>query len=280
MMRQMLTALTVTMCFAVACAQDANLVPNAGFEQVEGGAPVGWTITGDADLDNAQFYAGAMGLRMVHEQAMTSTVSVQVRSRQGGSLATVWVRLEGVEGTGVALRILGPDGQLIAATEPATGDSGWRLVQVAFNSGNANPITVELSLRDATGSVWFDEVMVGDEARIRELLPADQTGPARENIALGRPYTLSPPPSYKLCTDEGDYEQLTDGEYTVGYFWTQASTVGWYLYNPQIIIDLGDTVPIDGVMINCPGGGAAGVPGQHPSPTRSRCTEAITIRLR
>ena len=259
MIRQILTALTVVMCLALACAQDANLVPNAGFEQVEGGAPVGWTVTGGADLDNAQFYAGAMGLRMVHEQAMTSTARLPVQSRQGGALAAVWVRTEGVRGTGAVLRILGPDGQLIAATEPATGDSGWHLVQVEFNSGNANPLTVDLSLRQATGSAWFDDVMVGEAAGIRELLPADQAGPARENIALGRPYVLSPPPSYKLCTDEGDYEQLTDGEYTVGYFWTQASTVGWYLYSPQIIVDLGETMPIEGIMINCPGGGAAGV---------------------
>ena len=123
MMRQMLTALTVTMCFAVACAQEANLAPNAGFEQVEAGAPVGWTVTGNADLDNAQFYAGAMGLRMVHEQAMTSTATLPVQSRQGGALAAVWVRTEAVQGTGVVLRILGPDGQLIAATQPTSGGS-------------------------------------------------------------------------------------------------------------------------------------------------------------
>ncbi len=259
MIRKMLTTLTVFMCLSVGCAQDANLVPNPGFEQVEGGAPASWDLTGDADLDNAQFYAGTMGLRMAHDQAATSTATATVQSRQVAALAAAWVRTEGIEGTGALMRIVGPDGQLIATTGPLTGDSGWRLLQVEFNSGNANPITVELSLRDATGSAWFDDVMVGEAAGIRELLPAGQTGPARENVALGKSYMLSPPPSYKLCTDDGDYEQLTDGEYTVGYFWTQPSTVGWYLYSPQIVIDLGESMPIDGIMINCPGGGAAGV---------------------
>lgn len=82
---------------------------------------------------------------------------------------------------------------------------------------------------------------------------------ARENLALHKKYTLSPPPSYEGCTDPGDLEQLTDGRYTVGYFWTQKSTVGWYLYSPQIVVDLGQVYPISGIMIHCPGGGVAGV---------------------
>ena len=83
-------------------------------------------------------------------------------------------------------------------------------------------------------------------------------GPSRENLALGKAYQLSPPPSYQYCTDADDDKQLTDGTYTAGYFWTQKSTVGWYLYSPQITVDLGRPEPIDGIMINCPGGGAAG----------------------
>jgi len=84
-------------------------------------------------------------------------------------------------------------------------------------------------------------------------------GLTRHNLALGKPYQLSPPPSYQYCTDPDDDKQLTDGEYTKGYFWTQKSTVGWYLYSPQITVDLGQPEPIDGIMINCPGGGTAGV---------------------
>jgi hypothetical protein len=86
-----------------------------------------------------------------------------------------------------------------------------------------------------------------------------QAAPQRENIALGKEYVLSPPPNYQYCTDPDDDVQLTDGVYTEGYYWTQKSTVGWYLYSPQITIDLGKPEPIEGIMINCPGGGLAGV---------------------
>jgi hypothetical protein len=47
------------------------------------------------------------------------------------------------------------------------------------------------------------------------------------NIALHCPYTLQPAPNYRYCTDPDDRIQLTDGNYTQGYFWTQKSTVGW-----------------------------------------------------
>ena len=53
-----------------------------------------------------------------------------------------------------------------------------------------------------------------------------------ENMALGRPYTLSARPNYGLCTDAGDAVQLTDGEWMrpgSNGFWTKKSAVGWTL---------------------------------------------------
>ena len=88
---------------------------------------------------------------------------------------------------------------------------------------------------------------------------SSQDAHQRGNMALGKEYDLSPPPNYQYCTDPGDDVQLTDGVYTEGYFWTQKSTVGWYLYSPQITVDLGKSEPIEGIMIHCPGGGLAGV---------------------
>ena len=77
-------------------------------------------------------------------------------------------------------------------------------------------------------------------------------GNAGDNIALHKPYTLSPAPNYAACTDVGDATQLTDGTYTSGYFWTQMSTVGWIspTSNPTIKIDLGQTYPIQGISFN------------------------------
>ncbi len=79
-----------------------------------------------------------------------------------------------------------------------------------------------------------------------------------ENVALGKPYTLSPVPDYAACKDEGDAIQLTDGKYTSGFFWAQKSTVGWNAGRPIIItIDLGKVEPVCGVSYST----AAG-PGQ------------------
>ena len=56
--------------------------------------------------------------------------------------------------------------------------------------------------------------------------------PPGPNIALHKPYTLQPLPTYGDCADPGDATQLTDGVYTEGYFWVQPSTVGWVHSRP------------------------------------------------
>ena len=80
------------------------------------------------------------------------------------------------------------------------------------------------------------------------------------NLARGRPYTMSPRPAYRHCTDAGDRTQLTDGTYVRGYFWTQDGTVGWVNAPPAIVrIDLGREQPIRGVSWST----AAGTAGVH-----------------
>jgi hypothetical protein len=78
------------------------------------------------------------------------------------------------------------------------------------------------------------------------------------NVALGAKYTLWPAPNYVHCTDPDDNIQLTDGQTTTAYFWTQTSTVGWSSAAYVVItIDLGKLQPISGVSFNT----AAGVAG-------------------
>lgn len=78
------------------------------------------------------------------------------------------------------------------------------------------------------------------------------------NLALNKPYTMRPAPTYRYCTDPGDKTQLTDGIYAKGYFWTQKETVGWTHAAPVMCtIDLGRVEPICGVSWSC----AAGVAG-------------------
>jgi len=74
------------------------------------------------------------------------------------------------------------------------------------------------------------------------------------NIALGRPYTLSPP-NYQRCTDPDDIIQLTDGQYVEGYFWVQKGTVGWVGGGTKFVtIDLGRVRPISGVSFDTAAG--------------------------
>lgn len=66
---------------------------------------------------------------------------------------------------------------------------------------------------------------------------AEQSG---ENIALAKPYTLWPQPSYPYCSDADDRIQLTDGKSTKEYFWTQQGTVGWsHPAYSLVTVDLG-----------------------------------------
>src|SRR5437879_1808125 len=76
------------------------------------------------------------------------------------------------------------------------------------------------------------------------------------NVALGRPYTLDPPPNYSGGTSKTGAVILTDGRLTQGgTMWLQSSAVGWTHVRPvTITIDLGDVVTIDRVTWH----GAAG----------------------
>ena len=85
---------------------------------------------------------------------------------------------------------------------------------------------------------------------------------APQNLALGRPYTMSPPPNYSLTADAGDSVQLTDGSYTtaIGTFWMHSNVVGWSHVAPvTIVIDLQSVQPISGVSFSTAARAAADV---------------------
>lgn len=87
--------------------------------------------------------------------------------------------------------------------------------------------------------------------------PAGFTPPA-PNIALHKPYTMDPLPNHGDCADAADRSQLTDGEYSKGYFWVQKTTVGWVRTRPVVItVDLEQVKPIAGLSYST----AAGVAG-------------------
>ena len=101
-----------------------------------------------------------------------------------------------------------------------------------------------------TGQAWTQETELSPTSH--RTVPTERPS---ENIALRASYTMEPGPSYDLCSDPGDAEQLTDGVYTEGYFWAQKSTVGWVRAKPVILtLDLGTVKPIRGVSYHTAGG--------------------------
>jgi hypothetical protein len=74
---------------------------------------------------------------------------------------------------------------------------------------------------------------------------------ASTNLALGKSYMVSPLPSYPLSAPPTDRISLTDGKYTVGYFWTQKTTVGWHpVKSVEILIDLEKVSIIGGISFS------------------------------
>ncbi len=148
----------------------------------------------------------------------------------------------------------------IVAARPETE---WQRIAASFRTLSA----------DVEVQIWADpahvrgEVAGPGEVAVAEVTlaqvedGADMTLPdLGENMALGRPYTMTPAPAYGYTRDEGDVTQLTDGEYSQGHFWTRPTTVGWSGTNLKYVtIDLGEDRPIRGVSFNT----AAGVAGVH-----------------
>lgn len=155
--------------------------------------------------------------------------------------------------------------ELTAGAEPGR----WEVVSKRFNSGVARRLVVRIAptsdgLRGGAvpaGVAAIDDVQIWPAAEAPAGLAVAggfMARPPGENIALGAAYELSPPPNYAYSTDPDDRIQLTDGVYSVGYFWVQKSTVGWSRGRPiRITIDLGREQPITGLSFNT----AAGVAG-------------------
>jgi hypothetical protein len=209
-------------------------------------------------LDDTQFYSEPLALRMRHQNAATSraTQSVSLKANQTYTLLAR-VRAANIAG-GNAMVTVHAGGATLAASRPLIGTSGtggWQQVALVFDSGTNTTATVQLALTDASGDAWFDDVELREGRH--QAQQNDDSGADLENIALGKPYTLTPNPNYGYCTDPGDATQLTDGVYTDGYFWVQPSTVGWTGAHPATVtIDLGEVHPIRGASYNTAGGRA------------------------
>ncbi len=162
------------------------------------------------------------------------------------------------------VEVVGADNRVLASLNGDADRHGvWKHFDRKFTSGKNRELTVRLtgSVTAAAGKSGLDRVSVLPAGAALQAQAAAGVAPAKpfvapgENIALNKPYTFSPAPSYGYCTDPDDKTQLTDGVYTEGYFWVQKSTVGWTRGMPIVVtIDLGREEPISGVSWNTAAG--------------------------
>ncbi|MGE5530930.1 MAG: discoidin domain-containing protein [Bacteroidota bacterium] len=264
--------LVVLAVFLTIAAHGAGLVKNSDFvTRVAGNAAqaADWKVSTDAaaayTVVDDDGYKDSHSLHYKGEaERKSGPVTQAVTLRKG----TDYVLVAALKSDGVlkpAVRLMGPQGQL--AVVVSDGSKTWTPFSARFNSGEATAATIE-AFGDAGltaqgpypgGASAIDAVQVYPASEVPATANAEAAfvapGP---NIALGKPYTLQPAPNYGLSADAGDKTQLTDGEYTVGYFWAQKTTVGWSGANPVIVtIDLGKVEPIAGMAYDTAAGVAS-----------------------
>lgn len=234
-------------------------IRNSGFETLVEEKPEWWKLEGTVTVDNADFYAGRHGLAMKHGASASSSARQSLEWQAGEDTLQVWVKLEDVKGGGAHVRLRKENGDIIAESAAMTDTAAWQLVKIPFALESGQRVNIELSLTDSAGSVWFDDIAFASQQKDSEMGKSRSVVSKDENMALGKSYTLNPLPNYPDSSDSGDLVQLTDGQFTEGYFWSQKSTVGWVTGSPQVTIDLGKVEPIEEIVIHSVGGGVAGV---------------------
>jgi len=272
--KSVLATVVLLLSLGTLCAAEP-LVCNGGFtlrSAADGRLPEAWTVppgsgwhSTDADgyTGNDSLQYAALGA--VASQPVTQTISLPAHA---DLVLTCALKAEGGNQPVARLRWAGAEGAELVRLVGAAPAGVWRQAFAEFNTGDGGPAVVELWTdvmrlhspeRSApAGQVAFDDVQVVTPPEAQALRASRPGGITYENLARGKPYTLQPTPGYPLCTDLGDSTQLTDGQYTVGYFWTQKSTVGWVrMQDLMVTLDLGADVPIRGLSFNS----AAGIAG-------------------
>ncbi|NMA47085.1 MAG: hypothetical protein GX945_11060 [Lentisphaerae bacterium] len=261
--------------FGLSClATGQELVRNGGFNQGSpeyGGIPPEWTAepAGSSGWgyvnDDGVLEVDTLANAVVFTAGPGAGLLVQQIACQPDSDYVLRASLK-ANGCVPMVEVVTTDGKVLASLSGDADRHGfWKHFDCKFASGKNRELTVRLtgSVMAAAGKSGIDQVSVLPAAAPAALaaVTAETAKPfvaPGENIALNKPYTLSPRPTYSYCTDPDDKVQLTDGVYTEGYFWTQKSTVGWRKGMPIIVtIDLGQEEPISGVSWNT----AAGVAG-------------------
>ncbi len=147
-----------------------NLLPNPSFEQIQDNRPTGWrtvTYSGRSQSSLAdQGHTGGHSAKIVSEQGSDSSWSIQVpvKPRTDYRL-TGWIKTEHAQKVGGALGALLNVHELQdaqkGATKPLIGDNDWTQVELNFNSGELNQLTINCLFGGwgrARGAAWFDDI--------------------------------------------------------------------------------------------------------------------------
>lgn len=264
--------LLAAVVFAAPVLRAQGLLQNPHFAELVGETtwPAGWECVQGRELYQAVNIDGLDGNASLRYAAEAAGLPVApVVQRFACEPNTAYVLVAGLKGDGttkphVLLTAEGVPGFVARLSSEA---ASWQRLRTTFNSGGARQFEIHLFGDEAmsktgnsvVGTAGFSAIQVyRADQEPKETAPAVPFVAPGPNLALGKPYTLKPKPNYALCTDPDDKIQLTDGVYTVGYFWTQQTTVGWRdAYPAYITIDLGKVEPIAGVSFST----AAGVAG-------------------
>ena len=184
-----------------ASAAPANLIPNSSFEQVTDGKPANWrtsTHSGRGELTTANTgHTGSHSVKITSADQggdISWTITVPVRPRTDYKL-TGWIKTENVRkigrANGAMLNIHELQDPVRGGTKALAGDNDWTQVQLTFNSGALNEITVNCLFGGwgrATGTAWYDDIelapasggeLAGEVGRVIRLVTAHyaQRGP-------------------------------------------------------------------------------------------------------
>lgn len=109
-------------------------------------------------------------------------------------------------------------------------------------------------------NVFFNKLLFSLMVLVYSITGLVNSCHSSSNLALYKPYSVSPAPGYPLSAPPSDKTSLTDGRYSVGNFWTQKTTVGWWpVRSVEILIDLEKVSSIGTIRFNTARGESAGV---------------------
>ncbi len=261
-MRSTLMITVLVLATAASCLAE-NVVRNPDFAQASAQSelvPAEWELPEGELWRRAEVGPeGEIGLLYEAEASVCGPVRQRIEGLELGATWDLRVDLKASGGMLPLLALRDADGEGILRLGLANVGSRWQTAGLRWTATKADVI-VEIY---ADQRQFEDKESGGGTVRVArvELVRVDlgvdhSAADLGENVALGKPYTMTPP-SYGPTIDPGDNVQLTDGIYAEDRTWIFPETVGWRMAGAQFVkMDLGENLPIKGVAFRTSAGSA------------------------